>query len=66
MAQFSCVPAAIKNEGSLFIFGQITLHFIKSAVRYGDGAGDMALVIFGPFGAGINDDHGRFGISLFF
>ena len=66
MAQLSCETPAIEYQRCAFILGQIALHLVKLAVRYADGCRDMALIVFGAFGAGIDNNHWGTFIDLVF
>jgi len=66
VAQLSCVTLAIEYKGHIFILGQIALHLVKLFVRYADGCGDVALIEFGTFGTGIDNNHWNVFIELVF
>jgi hypothetical protein len=68
VAQFALGAAAIVDQQRSFVRRQLIGHFVELAVRYADGHGNMALVVFGPLGSGIDDHdvvcHGHFGVLL--
>jgi hypothetical protein len=60
VAQLSGGAAAVKNKQGIFTGGQLRDHLIEFAVGNADSPGDVAFVIFGTFGPGI-DDYDVFG-----
>ena len=51
MTQLTGIATAVEKQRYTFVTGQIPFQFIELAVRYTDGAGNVAFVILGSLGS---------------
>ena len=63
MTQLSGETAAVKHQRNAFVLGKEALVFLELAVRQANSAGDVPLVILGPFRTGIIYHHRGFGLQ---
>lgn len=66
MTQNSGKTFAVKNQGRIFVLGQIALELIKLAVRNADSRRNVPFIIFGPLRARIDYDHPGLAVDLLF